>query len=101
MSHETSSSCAIHTFVDGSKDAYTAITFLRLGKNDQIEVFLLAEKSRVAPLISATIPRMELLAAVIGAKLTNSVEALGCRNVTTYYWSDSTTVLAWILREEN
>ncbi|GFY33688.1 integrase catalytic domain-containing protein [Trichonephila clavipes] len=33
---------------------------------------------------------------------TNSVvEALGWRNVTMYYWSDSTTVLAGILREEN
>ncbi|GFT29317.1 integrase catalytic domain-containing protein [Trichonephila clavipes] len=102
MSHEASSSCAIHTFVDGSKDAYAAVTFLRLEKNDRIEVFLLAAKSQVAPLRGATIPGMELLAAVIGERITNwIVEALGWRNVTTYYWSDSTTVLAWILREEN
>ncbi|GFV84453.1 uncharacterized protein TNCV_5007171 [Trichonephila clavipes] len=62
----------------------------------------LAAKSRVAPLRGTTIPRLELLAAVFGARLTNSVvEALGWRNVTTYYWSDSTIVLAWILREKN
>ncbi|GFW48672.1 integrase catalytic domain-containing protein [Trichonephila clavipes] len=102
MSHEDSSTCAIHTFVDASKDAYAAVTFLRLEKNDRIEVFLLAANSRVAPLRGPTVPRMELLAAVIGARLPNSVvEYLGWRNVTTYYWSDSTTVLAWILREEN
>ncbi|GFX98729.1 integrase_H2C2 domain-containing protein [Trichonephila clavipes] len=102
ISHEASSSCAIHTFVDGSKDAYAAVTFLRLEKNDRIEVFLLAAKSRMALLRGATIPRMELQAAVIGARLTNSVvEALVWGNVTTYYWSDSTTVFAWILREEN
>ncbi|GFT56754.1 integrase catalytic domain-containing protein [Trichonephila clavipes] len=74
----------------------------RLEKNDRFEVFLLAAKSRVAHLRSTTISRKELLAAVIGARLTNSVvEVLGWRNVTTYYWSDSTTELAWILREEN
>ncbi|GFW71990.1 DUF5641 domain-containing protein [Trichonephila clavipes] len=102
MTHETSSNCAIHTFVDGSKDAYAAITFLRLEKNDRIEVFLLAAKFRVVSLRGATIPRMELPEAVIGVRLTNSVvEALGWRNVTTYYWSDSTTALAWILRGEN
>ncbi|XP_055931952.1 uncharacterized protein LOC129962236 [Argiope bruennichi] len=96
------SNCTIHTFVDGSKDAYAAITFLRIENNGRIELFLLAAKSRVAPLRGTTIPRMELLAAVIGARLANSVvEALGWKNVTIYYWSDSTTVLAWILREEN
>ncbi|GFT42628.1 uncharacterized protein TNCV_2165301 [Trichonephila clavipes] len=77
MSHKTLSNCVIHTFVDGSKDAYGAVTFLRLEKDDQIEVFLLAEKSRVALLRGVTIPRMELLAVVIAASLTNSVvEAL-------------------------
>lgn len=92
----------IHTFVDGSKDAYAAVTFLRIEKTNRIELFLLAAKSRVAPLRGTTIPRMELLAAVIGARLANSViEALGWRNVRMYYWSDSTTVLAWIMREEN
>ncbi|GFY33687.1 uncharacterized protein TNCV_4593991 [Trichonephila clavipes] len=50
MSHEASSSCAIHTFVDGSKDASAKVTFLRLEKNDRIGGFLLAAKSRVASL---------------------------------------------------
>ncbi|XP_055944482.1 uncharacterized protein LOC129975444 [Argiope bruennichi] len=96
------SNCTFHTFVDGSKDAYAAVTFLRIENNGRIELFLLAAKFRVAPLRGTTIPRMELLAAVIGARLANSVvEALGWKNVTIYYWSDSTTVLAWILREEN
>ncbi|XP_055926996.1 uncharacterized protein LOC129958499 [Argiope bruennichi] len=96
------SNCTIHTFVDGSKDAYAAVTYLRIENNGRIALFLLAAKSRVAPLRGTTIPRMELFAAVIGARLANLVvEALGWKNVTIYYWSDSTTVLAWILREEN
>ncbi|GBO13858.1 hypothetical protein AVEN_267483-1 [Araneus ventricosus] len=45
---------------------------------------------------------MELLAALVGTRLTNSViEALNWKEVKCYYWSDSTTVLAWISREEN
>ncbi|XP_035211138.1 uncharacterized protein LOC118185414 [Stegodyphus dumicola] len=102
VTSENLSSCALHTFVDGSKDAYTAVTFLRIENNDRVELFLLAAKSRVAPLRGATIPRMELLAAVIGARLTDSVtKALGWERVNKYYWSDSTTVLAWIKRDEN
>ncbi|XP_055932046.1 uncharacterized protein LOC129962326 [Argiope bruennichi] len=72
------SNCTIHTFVDGSKDAYAAITFLRIENNGRIELFILAAKSGVAPLRGTTVPRMEFLAAVIGARLANSVvEALG------------------------
>ncbi|GBN85746.1 hypothetical protein AVEN_157403-1 [Araneus ventricosus] len=48
---------------------------------------------------------MELLAALVRlrpARLTNSViEALNWKEVKCYYWSDSTTVLAWISREES
>ncbi|GFX62252.1 hypothetical protein TNCV_3306261 [Trichonephila clavipes] len=84
MSHEASSSCAIHTFVDGIKDAYAAVTFFILEKNDRFEVFLLAAKSGVGLLSGVSIPRMELLAVVIGARLTNLVvEVLGWINVKT------------------
>ncbi|GFU70056.1 uncharacterized protein TNCV_274751 [Trichonephila clavipes] len=59
-------------------------------------------KSQVAPLRCTTIPRMELQATVIEARLTNLVlEVSGWRNVMTHYWNDSTTVFVWILREEN
>ncbi|GFU79616.1 integrase catalytic domain-containing protein [Trichonephila clavipes] len=102
ISHEASSRCTNHTFVDGSKDACAAVSFLNLEKNDRFEVFLLAVESRVAALRGATILRMQFLAAVIGARLTNSViKALDWRNVKMYYWSDSPTVLAWILKAEN
>ncbi|GBN24244.1 hypothetical protein AVEN_109687-1 [Araneus ventricosus] len=48
-----------------------------------------------------TIPSLELLAATVGARLCRSVlSALQWYNVNQHYWTDSTTVLGWIQREE-
>ena len=45
---------------------------------------------------------MELLAALIGARICKSViDALGWEDMKRYFWSDSITVLAWITREDN
>ncbi|GFX60162.1 integrase catalytic domain-containing protein [Trichonephila clavipes] len=79
-----------------------AVVFLRIEKEDRIEVFFLTSKARVSSLRGASIPRVELLAAVIGTRLTNSViKALKWKNIKRYYWSDSTTALAWIQRDDN
>lgn len=94
--------CTLHTFCDASNQAYAAVVFLRIEKADQVKLFLLAAKSRISPLKCPTIPRMELLAALIGARLSKSVtDAFSWENMERYFWSDSTTVLAWIIREEN
>ncbi|GBM21573.1 hypothetical protein AVEN_181323-1, partial [Araneus ventricosus] len=60
-----------------------------------------ALKSRIAPLKDDTISRLELLAALVGARLRKSiVDALGWTTVKCFYFSDSTTVLTWITKEE-
>ncbi|GBN21967.1 hypothetical protein AVEN_107036-1 [Araneus ventricosus] len=91
----------IHNFCDASKDAYAAVSYLVQEADDKNGHFL-ASRSRIAPLKSATIPRFELLAALVGARLTKSVvDALGWTTDKSSYWSDSTTVLIWITKEEN
>ena len=46
------------------------------------------------------IPRLELLAANIGSRLANTViEALDLEDISKKFWSDSTTILAWIQRQ--
>ncbi|GBN63846.1 hypothetical protein AVEN_189515-1 [Araneus ventricosus] len=86
--------CTLHTFCDASKEAFAAVVFLRLEEDGSVKLSLLATKSRISPLRGSTVPRMELLAALVGARLTNSViEALTWKEVKCYYWSDSTTVL--------
>ncbi|XP_054279009.1 uncharacterized protein LOC128997397 [Macrosteles quadrilineatus] len=94
-------SWTVHCFCDASQDAYAATVFLRGESNGLVTVQLVQAKSRVAPVKKMTIPRLELLAATIGARLTDNVlKSLGFENVKTFYWTDSTTVLSWIRRED-
>lgn len=64
----------LHTFCDASKTAYADLVFLCGGKQDKVFITLLASKNRIAPVKKITIPRLELLAAVIGARLYTSVQ---------------------------
>ncbi|XP_054706598.1 uncharacterized protein LOC129216408 [Uloborus diversus] len=94
-------SCSIHTFCDASGRAYAATVFLRIQTDTEVEVHLLASKSRVAPAKQITIPRLELIAATVGARLCTSVlESLQWQNVELTFWTDSTVVLSWIQKEE-
>ncbi|GFT20213.1 integrase catalytic domain-containing protein [Trichonephila clavipes] len=63
-------------------------------------VHLIASKSRVAPTKQTTIPRLELCATVLLAKLVHRVKQALKLNVTnTFLWSDSMIVLSWIRKE--
>ncbi|OXA48910.1 uncharacterized protein LOC110854898 [Folsomia candida] len=89
----------LHVFCDASQTAYAAVIFLRVSSEDDVKIHLLQAKSRVAPLKKTTIPRLELLGCTIAARLKNSVAtSLNMRNVPTTFWSDSTTALSWIQR---
>ncbi|GFW67505.1 integrase_H2C2 domain-containing protein [Trichonephila clavipes] len=49
--------------------AYGAVSYVRLRTFDKISVHLLASKSRVAPLKVLTLPRLELMGALLAARL--------------------------------
>ncbi|GFT71133.1 uncharacterized protein TNCV_3001511 [Trichonephila clavipes] len=88
---------SIHTFCDASQFAYAAAVFVRIEYSGVAHVNLLAAKSRIYPVKTVTIPRLELLAATVGARLCRSVlSALQWDNVKQHYWTDSTTALSWI-----
>ncbi|GFU25879.1 pro-Pol polyprotein, partial [Nephila pilipes] len=96
------SNLIIHTSVDASKTAYAACIFLRSeSSRGSVTVQLLQARSRIAPMKTITIPRLELMAAVIGARLFSSMkQALKLPYIKTYFWTDSSTVLTWITRRE-
>lgn len=78
------------------------MVYLRSESEDDVVVQIVQAKARVAPLKKLTIPRLEHLSATIGARLTNSViKNTGLTDIPVYYWTDSTTVLAWIKREDH
>ena len=63
-------SIQLHHFSDGSEEGYGAASYLRLVDDKvRIRCGLLMGKSRVAPLKTITVPRMELTAAVVSVKL--------------------------------
>ena len=91
--------CNLHGFCDASLKAYGAVVYLQVHTASRTYVKFVASKTRVAPLSSQTIPRLELLAAVILARLVTAVEgALKCevpiKKITC--WSDSEVALCWI-----
>ena len=64
----------IHIFVDASEDAYAAVAYLRsilsAGKNKSV---LICSKTKVAPLETISVPRLELLGAELGSELGNKL----------------------------
>ncbi|XP_011698817.1 PREDICTED: uncharacterized protein LOC105456455 [Wasmannia auropunctata] len=88
-----------HIFVDASQEAYAATIFAKTETRENIYVQLIQAKSRVAPIVKITIPRLELLAATIGIRLWDSIkDAEDFEKAQVFFWSDSATVLAWIKR---
>ncbi|GFX65918.1 integrase catalytic domain-containing protein [Trichonephila clavipes] len=59
----------LHSFCDASKKAYGAAIYLRTKSRNGISVKLVTSKSRVAPLNCVTLPRLELLGALVAARL--------------------------------
>ncbi|XP_045463807.1 uncharacterized protein LOC123673366 [Harmonia axyridis] len=93
-----STSIELHGFCDASEAAYGACVFIR-----SIDAFgnytcnILCAKTRVAPLKQITIPKLELCGATLLSDLMNKVkDSIKISFNKTYYWSDSTIVLAWI-----
>lgn len=85
-------------FCDASKNAYAAAVYLRQEINGKgCKVDLIFSKTRLVPNKQITIPRLELLAATIGARCIKFVqEELKVEISEKHLWVDSQCVLNWI-----
>jgi len=87
----------IHCFADASQHAYGAIVFFMQDN----KVSFVTAKTRVAPLKTLTIPRLELMAALVATRLTTFVlKAIPLHNPQIFMWSDSQIVLHWIKNQK-
>ncbi|XP_059226223.1 uncharacterized protein LOC131998099 isoform X3 [Stomoxys calcitrans] len=95
---KSTSSTDLHAFCDASKLAFAAVVYIRVVKEDgKVHVSLIQSKTKVAPLKVQTIPKLELCAAVLCARLVTRVKScIGLKVDNVMLWSDSTTVLNWI-----
>ncbi|XP_052260181.1 uncharacterized protein LOC127864522 [Dreissena polymorpha] len=81
----------MHVFVDASNKAYGAAVYI-CNRN---ESRLVIAKSRVTPVKSLSLPQLELMAALIGARLATNIQfSLHTTHIT--FWSDSQIVLHWL-----
>jgi len=80
----------IHCFADASQKAYGAIIFLT-------QVSFVLAKTCAASLKQLTLPRLELMAALVATRLIQFVVThLPLQNSSIFMWSDSQIVLHWI-----
>ena len=89
-----------YVFTDASFRAYAQAAYLRIkDTKGKVTVNLVASKCRLAPPSGDTIPCLELLGALLGVRLLNSLrqEYRGILKFDDeFLWTDSSVALAWI-----
>ena len=91
----------LHHFSDACSNGYGQCSYLRMTNSQgDIHCAFVMGKSRVAPLKQVTIPRLELTAAVVSAKIGKYlVDTLKYSRVHQYFWVDSKIVLGYVSNE--
>ena len=102
LSDKSSSRCSLQGFCDASIDAYAAVVYLKIENKVGTTINFVASKTRVAPTSKQTIPRLELLSALLLAKLITSVAkalepVIEIQEIRCF--SDSKVSLYWIMGE--
>ena len=87
----------LHVFADASVDGIGAVCYFRIFNGNRCVVSFVMAKSRVSPLKPMSIPRLELSAAVIAARLARFVNReIDLDIEKTVLWTDSTVVLSYL-----
>ena len=93
----------LHGFSDASTHAYAAVVYLQSWSGDERKSVFVASKSRVAPVSEQTVPRLELLGALLLARLIKNVYTALESEIqvsTTSCYTDSQVALYWIRGED-
>lgn len=92
----------IHIFCDASTRAYGAAAYVRVQRPDGWKAMLLCSKSKVAPLKTVTVPRLELCAVELGSKLLSRIRAIETfAAAPAFIWTDSEIALYWLRKQPN
>ena len=87
----------VHHFSDASTNGYGQVSYLRqIDESGRVHVSFIMGKSRVVPLKQISVPRLELTAALVSARVSQFLNReLQC-DVKNIYWTDSKVVLGYI-----
>ena len=90
----------LHVFTDASQQAMAAVSYWRIVSPTSVQLSFVCGKTRCAPRKPQTIPRLELQAAVMGARMRICILTEHTVKPTLIVmWSDSKTVLLWLKSE--
>ena len=90
-------------FCDASLSAYAAVIYLSIESEDESRMRFIAAKTRVAPLKKQSVPRLELLSAVLLARLMDTVRSSLSTELefsSCHCFTDSHVALCWIRNVE-
>ncbi|GFR15287.1 uncharacterized protein TNCT_239241 [Trichonephila clavata] len=81
----------IHTFSDARQKAYGAAAFLRVKYKDRISINLVTSKSRGSPRKRLSLPILELMGALLVARLAKEVKKIIDQKCSTkaFLWTDT------------
>ncbi|XP_058839323.1 uncharacterized protein LOC131694831 [Topomyia yanbarensis] len=92
----------LHVFVDASEVAYSCVAYFRLEAEGKVQVAFVGAKTKVAPLKTQSIPKLELMAASLGTRMLNTVKGHHSFPIARQFmWTDSTVSLAWIKSKDH
>ena len=87
----------LHLFCDDSEITYRAVAYFRTVACEPVNTNFVISETRLAPIKTLTIPRLELQAAVVAARLkTKILEEIDFNIDETHFWSDSKIVLHYL-----
>ncbi|XP_041461230.1 uncharacterized protein LOC121412484 [Lytechinus variegatus] len=91
----------IHHFSDASQNGYGQCSYVRfVNTEDKAHCCFVIGKSRVTPLKQVSIPRLELTAATVSAKISSFLkQELKYDNIKEFFWTDSKVVLGYVQNE--
>lgn len=96
-SAEQTNNVELHIFCDASENGMAAVAYFRFKEGEKVECALIGSKTRVAPLKFLSIPRLELQAAVLGARLADCIVKAHRMKITRrVFWTDSRDVVCWL-----
>ena len=102
LSTPITSNCHLYAFSDASTKAYGAVVYICQNQ----EISLAMSKCRVAPIKTATLPRLELMAAAMATRLVQFVKSAihfqhDDSSSHIHLWTDSQIVLHWIYKSHH
>ncbi|XP_032781189.2 uncharacterized protein LOC116919325 [Daphnia magna] len=88
----------LHTFCDASEEAYATVVFIRnIYSNGKVLIRQVKASNKLAPKKTISVPKLELNAALLGARVTWAVQgALPDQIRYRRFWTDGSTERNWI-----